>query len=108
MSSDPRIDDLFERVKTLEDLVQRITQAFIVAPQPKQEEKREWTWNPGKIKWTQDTGAKGPYEKSDDVNSLDFKTMLKDLGEHGGKLNRDGRFYWTFKNGSTVGRTMLK
>jgi hypothetical protein len=36
MSLDPRIDDLSERVKTLEDLVQRITQAFIVAPQPKQ------------------------------------------------------------------------
>ena len=76
--------------------------------QKSQQEKREWTWTPEKIKWIQDTGNKGPYERSEDINSLDFKAMLKDLGEHGGKLNRDGRFYWTFKNGSTVGRTLLK
>ncbi len=77
-------------------------------PQTAKQEKREWTWNPDKIKWTQETGFKGPYEKSDDVNSLDFKAMLKDLQEHDGKLNRDGRFYWMFKNGSAVGRTMPK
>lgn len=77
-------------------------------PQTHSNAPRQWTWNPDKIKWQQDTGFKGPYEKSDDVNSLDFKAMLKDLQEHRGKLNRDGRFYWTFKSGSTVGRTMPK
>jgi hypothetical protein len=66
------------------------------------------TWDPTKIKWTKDVGLKGEYERSDDVNSLDFKAMLKDLGEHQGKLNRDGRFYWTFQNGNVVGRTMPK
>lgn len=30
--------------------------------------------------------------------------MLKDLATHGGRLSKDGYFYWTFKKGSTVGR----
>jgi hypothetical protein len=34
--------------------------------------------------------------------------MLKDLAEHKGKLTRDGLFYWTFQNGTTVGRKMAK
>jgi hypothetical protein len=67
-------------------------------------EPKEPTWNPGKIKWSQEQGAKGPFEKSEDVTSLDFKEMLKDLAAHQGKLSRDGYFYWTFQNGSTVGR----
>jgi hypothetical protein len=78
------------------------------APTPQTPQTAGLTWNPDKIKWVKDIGFKGDYEKSDDVNSLDFKAMLKDLAEHQGKLNRDGRFYWTFKNGSVVGRTILK
>lgn len=62
------------------------------------------SWNPERIKWEQAQGSSGPYEKSEDVNSLDFKTMLKDLASHQGKLQRDGYFYWAFQNGSTVGR----
>jgi len=74
----------------------------------KSEETRQWTWNPLQIEWFPKTGTKGPYEISDNVNNLDFKKMLKDLAEHQGKLNRDNCFYWTFQNGSTVGRTVLK
>jgi hypothetical protein len=67
-------------------------------------EKRGWTWNPDKIVWTKAQGSKGEYERSDDVNSLDFKSLLKNLAERKGSLTREGWFYWTFKNGSVVGR----
>lgn len=62
------------------------------------------TWDPAKIKWTQAEGAKGPFERSEDVDSVDFKAMLKDLAAHGGRLQCEGKFYWVFQNGSTVGR----
>jgi hypothetical protein len=68
------------------------------------EEKPKFQWNPDKIKWEKAEGFKGEFEKSQDVNNLEFKAMLKDLAAHGGKLTRNGMFYWTFKNGSTVGR----
>jgi hypothetical protein len=67
-------------------------------------QKREKTWDPNKIKWDQADGKNGPYERSEDVNNSEFKTMLKDLTRHGGKLTRNGWFYWTFKNGLAVGR----
>lgn len=66
------------------------------------------SWNPERIKWMQAEGSSGPYEKSEDVNSLDFKEMLKDLAAHSGKFFRDGYFYWTFQNGATVGRKKRK
>jgi len=75
---------------------------------PKLTEPKSWTWDPAKIKWAKEVGLKGEYEKSDDINSVDFKTMLKDLQEHQGKLNRDTQFYWAFQNGATVGRTLPK
>jgi len=71
-------------------------------PGKKQAEKPKW--DPAKINWTETQGTSGPYQRSEDVNSLDFKEMLKDLTAHNGKLSREGYFYWTFKNGSTVGR----
>ncbi|MCW4046857.1 MAG: hypothetical protein NWE99_04765 [Candidatus Bathyarchaeota archaeon] len=61
-------------------------------------------WNPEKIKWEPTEGASGPYERSEDVNSLDFKALLKDLAAHQCKLSKNGYFYWTFRNGYTVGR----
>jgi hypothetical protein len=68
----------------------------------------EAPWDPDKIKWEQTEGSSGPYERSEDVNSLDFKAMLKDLAAHQGKLTRDDYFFWTFKNGATVGRKKRK
>jgi len=62
------------------------------------------SWNPEKIKWEPAKGQSGPYERSDDINNPEFKAMLKDLAAHHGRLTRNGYFYWTFKNGSTVGR----
>lgn len=61
-------------------------------------------WNPNLIKWEKAQGAKGEFEKSEDVNNPEFKALLKDLAAHGGRLTHDGWFYWTFKNGATVGR----
>lgn len=61
-------------------------------------------WNPDAIKWEKAQGARGEFEKSEDVNNPEFKKMLKDLAEHGGRLTRDGWFYWIYRNGSTVGR----
>ena len=61
-------------------------------------------WDPAKIKWQQGMGAKGPFDWSDDVNNPEFKAMLKDLAAHQGRMNREGVFYWTYKNGATVGR----
>ena len=61
-------------------------------------------WDTAKIRWEKAEGKKGEFEKSEDVNNPEFKAMLKDLALHGGKLTRDGVFYWTYRNGSTVGR----
>jgi len=47
------------------------------------EAKREWSWNPDKINWEKAHGARGEFEKSEDVNNSEFKAMLKDLAEHG-------------------------
>ena len=66
------------------------------------------TWSPDKVKWTKAEGASGLYERSEDVDSLDFKAMLKHLTAHKGKLHRDGLFYWLFRNGYTVGRKPQK
>ncbi|MGP3668081.1 MAG: hypothetical protein ACKD6O_02340 [Candidatus Bathyarchaeota archaeon] len=50
--------------------------------------------------------SKGEFEKSKDLNNLQFKAMLKDLTKYKGKLIRNGWFYWTFKDDSTVDRQM--
>lgn len=61
-------------------------------------------YDPSKIKWETAEGPSGPYERSQDVDSRDFKLLVKDLAAHDGKLTKDGFFYWLFKNGSVVGR----
>lgn len=66
------------------------------------------SWDPNKIGWTDKQGEKGPFQISEDVNNLEFKAMLKDLNHHQGKLARNGKFYWIFTNGTTVGRKDLK
>jgi hypothetical protein len=63
-----------------------------------------YAWSPEKIKWQPKEGGKGPYEKSEDYNSVDHKALLQDLAAHKGVLQREGMFYWVFENGSTIGR----
>lgn len=64
--------------------------------------------NTSKIVWQNAEGTKGPYQKSDDVNSADFKALVQDLAAHNKFLVRDGYRYWLFQNGGTVGRRKLK
>ena len=68
------------------------------------EAPQKFAWDSNKIKWVQAEGTSGPYERSEDLDNLDFKAMLKDLGEHRDKFQREGYFYWAFKAGSVVGR----
>lgn len=70
------------------------------------QKKQEKTGNPDKIKWILAEGASGPYERSEDVNSLDFKALLKDLEQHDGKLSHDGFFYWKFEKSAVIGRKL--
>lgn len=69
-------------------------------------------WDPSKIKWTTAEGSSGLYERSEDVNSIDFKEAMKDLEAHGGKLSRkdDGAtwFYWKFEKSPIIGRKKRK
>lgn len=67
-------------------------------------EEQKPLYDPQKIKWEPAQGSSGPYERSEDVNNPEFKTMLKDLQARKGKMNREGLFYWAFENGYTVGR----
>ena len=66
--------------------------------------QEEEDWDPARIHWTVTEGSKGSYERSEDFASSDFKSLVKDLDQHGRKLTRGGYFYWLFSNGSTVGR----
>jgi hypothetical protein len=61
-----------------------------------------------KIKWEAAQGSSGPYERSEDVNSQDFKELLKDVQAHGGKMTVGNYFVWAFKNGYTIGRKQRK
>ena len=66
--------------------------------------QKSWSWNPDKIAWSKAQGSKGEYERSQNVDSLDFKALLKDLSDHKGSLVREGWFYWSFPKSAVVGR----
>ena len=56
------------------------------------------------IKWIRVEGVKGSYERSEDIENVNFKALLEALQAHRGKLSHDGYFFWLFPNGATVGR----
>lgn len=87
-----------------DELLRKIGEAKGYAETKTESKPAEPQWTPDRIKWEPTQGTAGPYERSEDVNSIDFKTLLKDLATHQGKLSKDGYFYWTFRNGYTVGR----
>jgi len=104
-------EDLVLLAEELHEYLRRVTEAGahmleqmnkIFGP-----EKGESKWDPAKIMWVRAEGSKGPYDRSEDVDSVDFKAMVKDLAGHSGRLRREGYFYWTFKNGFAVGRKKL-
>ena len=61
-----------------------------------------------KIKWEPAEGPNGAYEISTDVNSLDFKALLKDVQAHNGKMTVGNYFVWAFRNGASLGRKRKK
>jgi len=71
---------------------------------PEQKQKREWSWNPHYILWNPAEGPSGPYEKACMPDNGNFQLLIRDLQAHGGKLTREGWFYWLFGDGRTVGR----
>jgi len=82
------LEEMVERLRSLEGAIQ----------------KQDGEWDPSRIKWVKAEGAKGPYERADPQATKDYQNMLKDLKEHGGRLTRDGYFYWVFQDQATVGR----
>ncbi|MEM3698218.1 MAG: hypothetical protein QXQ94_12135 [Candidatus Bathyarchaeia archaeon] len=60
------------------------------------------------IKWEKAQGASGEYERSEDINSLDFKALLRDVQAHGGKMSVGDYFVWCFKNRAILGRKLRK
>jgi hypothetical protein len=90
--------DFFDAVEAgIAQAKQHLKEAKVPVP-----DKTKYDMN--KIKWTQAEGASGPYERSEDINSIDFKELLKDLEQHDGKLSRDGYFVWKFEKNAVVGR----
>jgi hypothetical protein len=67
-------------------------------------------WDASKIAWEKASGSKGEYEKANCVGNLDFENLVKDLQAHGGRLRREGMFYWLFEKTEqpTVGRKKVK
>ena len=68
------------------------------------------TYRLDRIRWTRAIGPSGEYEYADRKDNMgpdeydDFKMLLADLKEHGGRLTREGYFLWLFSDGDRVGR----
>lgn len=75
---------------------------YLEAMAPADKEKKHYDIN--RIKWVEAQGSRGPYEKSEDVGSADFKALTEDLEVHGGKLSHAGYFIWKFSNSTVIGR----
>jgi hypothetical protein len=82
--------------------------AALAPPEAREEQKqkpeRGWSWNPRFILWNPAEGPSGPYERACMPDNGNFQLLIRDLQAHGGKLTREGWFYWLFGDGRTVGR----
>ncbi|MEM3459481.1 MAG: hypothetical protein QXQ64_10545 [Candidatus Bathyarchaeia archaeon] len=78
-------------------------EAGIVAVKQRVKETRQ-VYNIEAIRWEKAQGASGEYERSEDVNSSDFKALLRDVQAHGGKMSVGDYFVWCFRNGAVLGR----
>ena len=96
------VDDLLDYLTAQEAAIVALKMQIAKLFGPAKEEKP--SYNIEKIRWEQAQGTSGPYEKSIDVNNLDFKALLADVQKHGGKMTVSGYFVWAFQNGSTLGR----
>ena len=57
-----------------------------------------------KVKWVDAEGPNGKYQRSSDVNSIDFKELLKDLVLHDDKMTIGQYFVWKFEDDAKIGR----
>ena len=93
------------------DLLNALESAVIAARQHLKElgpAKKQW--RPEKIRWVQAESAsgKGPFERADPKQGgQDFRSMLQDIKNHGGFMQRSGYRYWVFPDKATVGRRLL-
>ena len=71
-------------------------------------EEEKSTVNLNAIKWTPATGPHGPYEKSLDLENIEYQTLLAKLTEHDGKMTVDGWFIWAFGEGGGIGRKLRR
>jgi hypothetical protein len=60
------------------------------------------------IIWTQEQGARGPYEKAAEQDNIDFRKLINILDEHSGQLQMDGYYIWKFSTGNVIGRKIAK
>jgi len=56
------------------------------------------------IYWSRQTGQKGEFEKSEDINNPRFQALRQTLQSHSGKMSADGYFIWLFPDGKAIGR----
>ena len=68
------------------------------------------TYDLNRLRWVKATGPSGEYEYADRADNMDpgtyedFKALVEDLKEHGGRVTRQGYFMWLFSQGDRVGR----
>jgi hypothetical protein len=98
------LEDFCDFLNSLEEAVQKMKMQIGKLVGVAEEKK----YDIEKIKWEKAQGAKGEFERSEDVNSQDFKELLKDVQAHGGKMTVGNYFVWSFKNGSVLGRKPRK
>jgi Mg2+ and Co2+ transporter CorA len=98
------LEDFCDFLNSLEDAVQKMKMQIGKLVGVAEEKK----YDIEKIKWEKAQGAKGEFERSEDVNSQDFKELLKDVQAHGGKMIVGDYFVWSFKNGCVLGRKPRK
>jgi exonuclease VII small subunit len=119
MSTAGRIDEqvvrlLLDYAGSLEESAKRFREGLVALVQQrlipeaqKAVEDRVWGWNPEAVIWVEASGPSGGYQLAAAENNQgnsDFNEMLKDLEAHGGRLTRDGVFYWRFQQKPNVGR----
>jgi len=63
-----------------------------------------------KIVWQDKENDKGKFQMSEDINNPEHKALLVFLNEHVPSkcVQSEGRFYWIYQNGSTIGRKETK
>lgn len=63
-----------------------------------------------KIQWKDKENQKGKFQMSEDTNNPEHKALLAFLNEHipAKCINSGGFFYWTYGNGTTIGRKPRK